>query len=143
MRKRSPGPSRNGALVSFGTRAGAITGIGATATTGGGDRDPEAGTTRDRALGTTRDPALGTTRDPEAGTTRDPGSPTPGKGNPAPSAELGASRHVRLAADVLQSARLDPERGVDLVNQGDTARIGVGLGDVVIVHHVCVADPAL
>ncbi|GFP49412.1 hypothetical protein LAUMK7_04149 [Mycobacterium kansasii] len=41
----------------------------------------------------------------------------------------------------VRSARSDTERGVDLVAQGDAARVGVGLTGVVAVHHVRVADP--
>ena len=62
-RKRSQGPSRNGAQVNFGTRVGVITGTGITAMTGavglgdralGGRRHPVG--LGDRALGDRRHP---------------------------------------------------------------------------------------
>jgi hypothetical protein len=40
MLKPSQGPSRSGAQASFGTRAGATTGMGGVATTTGADTDP-------------------------------------------------------------------------------------------------------
>jgi hypothetical protein len=40
MLKPSQGPSRSGAQASFGTRAGATTGMGGVATTTGADMDP-------------------------------------------------------------------------------------------------------
>ena len=41
------------------------------------------------------------------------------------------------------SALGDPECGVDLVTEGDAARVCVGLGGVVSVHHICVTDAVL
>jgi hypothetical protein len=54
-----------------------------------------------------------------------------------------AAPRLSLLCVMSGSALLDSELRVDLVAHDDAARIGVGLGRVEMIHHVCVADSVL